>query len=491
MAQLPVCSVTNAADTNATSLSIARVCEPAADTLWKYLQINEISSFSAELSTVSRDPISLDRMARKGTITGLAASPAFTSDNFMDMVRYFGDAQLYSTWKGQNPFGKLPTATTTTGYTVPTGPTVTSGSLVYAAGWAAPANNGLKVVGVGSTATEIKVAGLTVETAPASAVLHVVGGQAVLDGVSVDADGNLNSVTPFFTSLGLYVGQWIHVGGSDPATRFANAENYGLARVSAITATKLTLSQREQAYTADPGTGKTIHIYAGSFVRNVPVDSGDFQKVRHTLEARYNTSPVLYEYARDAYCNTMALGFPLEDKATLEFGMVAKDIEAPVTTRKLGSGWTDMVQSEAFNTAADFMRLRVAGIDEMGYDTYFKDSTVTIDNGVTPEVVLGNLGAAFINLGNLAVTIETETVMVNGAVLAAIRNNTTVSLAMGLRNNDGGFVVDIPSMTMGDGTKNLARNEKVKVAVACTAFKDPVLGYAVGISLFGYLPPAL
>lgn len=491
MAQLPVCSTVNAADSNSTSLSVCRECEPTALTPWKYLQPNEISSFSAELSTIARDPISLDRMARKGTITGLAASPAFTSDNYIDLLRYFGDAQLYSTWKGQNPFGKLPTATTATGYTVPTGPTVTSGSLVYAAGWATPANNGLKVVGVGSTATEIKVSGLTVETAPASAVLHVVGGQAVLDGVSVDADGNLNSVTPFFTSLGLYVGQWIHVGGSDPATRFANAENYGLARVSAITATKLTLSQREQAYTADPGTGKTIHLYLGSFVRNVPVDSGDFQRVRHTLEARYNTSPVLYEYARDAYCNTMALGFPLEDKATLEFGMVAKDIEAPVTTRKLGSGWTDMVQSEAFNTAADFMRLRVAGIDEMGYDTYFKDSTVTIDNGVTPEVVLGNLGAAFINLGNLAVTIETETVMVNGAVLAAVRNNTSVSLAMGLRNNDGGFVVDVPSMTMGDGTKSLARNEKVKVAISCTAFKDPVLGYAVGISLFGYLPPAL
>lgn len=491
MAQLPVCSVTNAADVNATSLSVCRECEPSALTPWKYLQPNEISSFSASLTTVARDPISLDRMARKGTITGLAASPAFTSDNFIDMMRYFGDAQLYSTWKGQNPFGKLPTATTATGYTVPTGPIVAQGTLVYAAGWGTPANNGLKVVGASSTATEIKVAGLTAETAPTSAVLHVVGVQATAGDLAVDASGNITSTTLDFTTLGLTVGQWVHIGGSDTATRFANADDYGLARVAAITANKLTLSQREQAYTADTGTGKTIHLYLGSFVRNVPVDNGDFQRVRHTLEARYNTSPVLYEYARDAYCNTMALGFPLEDKATLEFGMVAKDIEPPMTTRKLGSGWTDMVQSEAFNTAADFMRLRVAGIDEMGYDTYFKDSTVTIDNGVTPEVVLGNLGAAFINLGNLAVTIETETVMVNGAVLAAVRNNTSVSLAMGLRNNDGGFVVDIPSMTMGDGTKNLARDEKVKVAINCTAFKDPVLGYAVGISLFGYLPPAL
>lgn len=490
MAQLPVCSVTNAADTNAVSLSVARVCEPAADTLWKYLQPNEISSFSAELTSVARDPISLDRMARKGTITGLAASPAFTSDNFMDMVRYFGDAQLYSTWKGQPVFGKLPTATTATGYTVPTDAIVAAGTLVYAAGWSTPGNNGLKVVASGSTATEIKVSGLTAETAPASAVLHIVGVQAAAGDLVVDADGNLTSTTLDFTTLGLTVGQWVHVGGVGSANQFANAENYGLARVVAITPQKLTLSQREQAYTADTGTGKTIHLYAGSFVRNVPVDSPDFQRVRHTLEARYNTSPVLYEYARDAYCNTMALGFPLEDKATLEFGMVAKDIEAPTSTRKLGASWSDMVQSEAFNTAADFMRLRVAGIDEMGYDTYFKDTTVTIDNGVTPEVVLGNLGAAFINLGNLAVTIETETVMVNGAVLAAIRNNTTVSLAMGLRNNDGGFVVDIPSMTMGDGTKALNRNEKVKVTVACTAFKDAVLGYACGISAFGYLPPA-
>lgn len=490
MAQLPVCSTTNAADSNATSLSIARECEPTALTPWKYLQINELSTFSAELTTVARDPITLDRMARKGTVTGLAASPAFTSDNFMDMMRYFGGAQVYSTWKGQSPFGKLPTATTATGYTVPTGPIVAAGMLVYAAGWSTPANNGLKAAGAASTATEIKVSGLVVETAPPSAVLHVVGVQAAAGDLAIDASGNLTSTILDFTTLGLTVGQWVHIGGTDPATQFANADDYGLARVAVIAANKLSLSQREQAYTADTGTGKTIHLYFGSFVRNVPVDSADFQRVRHTIEARYNTSPTLYEYARDAYCNTLALGFPLEDKATLEFGMVAKDLEAPVATRKLGSGWTDMVQSEAFNTAADFMRLRVAGIDEMGYDTYFKDTTVTIDNGVTPEVVLGNLGAAFINLGNLAVTIETETVMVNGAVLSAVRNNTSVSLAMGLRNNDGGFVVDIPSMTMGDGTKNLARNEKVKVAISCTAFKDPVLGYAVGISLFGYLPPA-
>lgn len=489
MAQLPVCSTAQAADTNATSLAVCKECEPTALTPWLNMQPNEIGSFSPEIGVTARNPISADRNNRKGTITSLAASPSFTQDTMMDGVRYFGNAFLYTVWKGQPVAGKLPTATTATGYTVPTGPIVAAGTLVFAAGWANAANNGLKVVTSGSTATEIKVAGLVAETATAAAVLHIVGVRAAADDVAVDADGNLTATALDFTTLGLTVGQHVQVGGVATVNRFANAADYGIARVEAIAAGKLTLGNTNMQFVADTGTGKQIDLYFGSFARNVGVNDADFLRTRFTMEARYNTSPVLYEYARDCYSNTLALSFPNEDKSTMELGFVGKDIEAPTSTRKLGASWTDMAQTTAFNTASDFARLRLVDVDPQGLSVYFKDTTINIDNGATPETVIGNLGAAFVNLGNFTVTLDTETVMVDGAVLAAIRANTTVSLTMGLRNDDGGFVLDLPAMTLGDGTKNLAVNEKVKITTSGAVFKDDRLGYSMSISLFGYLPP--
>jgi hypothetical protein len=185
----------------------------------------------------------------------------------------------------------------------------------------------------------------------------------------------------------------------------------------------------------------------------------------------------------------MTISMPLEDKATIETSFVAKDIEAPTTTRKLGV-WSNQKQTEAVNTSADFMRLRVTGADGNGMDTYFKDATLTINNGASPESVLGNLGAAFVNFDNFVVGLETEVVLVNDAVIAAIRNNDTVALTTALRNADGGVVYDVPACTLGDGSLSLPRNEKVKVATTVEAFKDPNLGYTLGVSLFGYLPPA-
>lgn len=489
MAQLPVCSTASAADTNATSLALCKECEPGALTHWLNMQPNEIGSFSPEIGVTARNPISADRNNRKGTITSLAASPSFTQDTMMDGVRYFGNAFLYTVWKGQPVAGKLPTATTATGYTVPTGPVAAAGTLVFAAGWANPANNGLKVVTSGSTATEIKVAGLVAETGTAAAVLHIVGVRAAADDVAVDADGNLTATALNFTTLGLTVGQHVQVGGIATANRFANAADYGIARVEAIAVGKLTLGNTNMQFVADTGTGKQIDLYFGSFARNVGVNDADFLRTRFTMEARYNTSPVLYEYARDCYSNTLALSFPNEDKSTMELGFVGKDIEPPVSTRKLGASWTDMAQSTAFNTASDFARLRLVDVDPLGMSVFFKDTTINIDNGATPETVIGNLGAAFVNLGNFTVTLDTETVMVDGAVLAAIRANTTVSLTMGLRNDDGGFVLDLPAMTLGDGAKNLEVNSKVKITTSGAVFRDDRLGYSMSISLFGYLPP--
>src|SRR3546814_16914248 len=60
----------------------------------------------------------------------------------------------------------------------------------------------------------------------------------------VDADGNLISTALDFTTLGIAVGQVIHVGGIDVANQFFETENTGFARVRIVAANKLTLDKR-------------------------------------------------------------------------------------------------------------------------------------------------------------------------------------------------------------------------------------------------------
>jgi hypothetical protein len=92
------------------------------------------------------------------------------------------------------------------------------------------------------------------------------------------------------------------------------------------------------------------------------------------------------------------------------------------------------------------------------------------------------------NNGIFEVDIETQVLFTNGAVLAAIRANETVTMDFALQNSDGGIFVDIPAMTLGDGSRDLPVNETVLLNITGTVFKDPTLGTSIGVSIFPFLP---
>lgn len=476
------CNQASAADVNATRLSVAKVCEPVSGTPWTVQQPNEISSYSADITKTQRTPISTDRSARKGTVTNVEVAPGFQTDITLDTFRYWGDGFLYSRWMGAGAIDIDVISVDSDSYTVAAlASALPAGTLVYAAGFMMAANNGLKTVGSGSTTTDINVTGLVAEASPpVTARLYVVGTVADAGDIAVNANGQITSTTLDFTTLGLIPGQYIYIDG------FTQTVTSKLARVVAVTAHVLTLASSE--FVTEVGTGKTVSIYVSSFVRNVPVDSADFVKTEYTMEARYNTEPEIFEYARGVSANQMTINAPLTEKMTMDLTFVAQDLSEPVDTPLPGSGYYDFIENEAYNTVTNLNRVRLTGIDESGLSTYLKDTTITINNNVSGENTLGRMGATFTNLGNLEVTIDTEAVMTDGAVLAAIRNNTTVTFELAGVNGDGAFVVNIPAMTLGDGSKNLATGEKVKVTVSGTAHEEAGLDFMIGFSLFPYLP---
>lgn len=103
---------------------------------------------------------------------------------------------------------------------------------------------------------------------------------------------------------------------------------------------------------------------------------------------------------------------------------------------------------------------------------------------MSPEKVLGRLGAAFINTGNFEIDVEAQLVFTNAAVIEKVRDNETCTLDFILRNDDGVIAVDIPSCTLGGGDREFPVNESVLINTVAQAFGDATLGYSLGVSIF-------
>jgi len=461
---------------------------------WKQVEPNAIPGWGAMMSTVARQPISTSRQQRKGTITGVDSKVELDLDLTMDHWIDFIDAFIMSSYKGPTNPVFLPTAVTATGFTVPANGALTQNTLIAVRNCTIAGNNGLKVVGASSTGTEIKTSGLTAETGLTNAILEIAGVQGASGDITMTAAGNLASTSLNFTTLGLTVGQFIWIGGETAPTQFAVTANRGWARIRTIAANLLTLDKKSATFTTDAGATKTIQIFFGRFTRNVARSSGDYLLRSATFEANFPTlgsgDTARYEYPAGNYCNEIELRLPLQDKATVGYRFIGTDTPVPTNTRATNAAAAIApYRVEAFNTSADAMRMRIAKIDETGITTDFKNITLRLKNNVSPEKIIGQIGAKYMNLGNFDVSFEAEAVFTDEAVISAIRNNTTVSLDLAMRNNDGGFYIDMPSATLGEGSKSFPLNESVLISLRGMAFGDPsALNTSASVSLFPYLP---
>lgn len=479
------------------NLSLAYAIEQTLGVLpgspaWKKLEPNTLGSFGSETTTVSRSPISPDRQRRKGGITDLDSMVELEADFTLEHFLDFAEGFCFSTFKGAAAL--IPTATTVSGYTVPVSTILPANTLVVARGFTNAINNGLKTVGAGGTTTNVAVTGLTAETPPVTQnpTLEVAGVIGAVGDLTINAAGNLASTTLNFTTLNLVVGQWIYLPTG--TNGFANVANNGFARIVAIATNILTLERKSQVFVTDTGAGKQIQVFFGRFVRNVATDHADYLERSFQFEAAYKNLQDPgpgdeYEYAKGNYCNEMTFNLPLADKATISFGFVGTDTAVPTTVRATNAANAKQpVQTSMLNTTSDIARLSVNKVDESGLTTDFKSVGLTLNNNVGGEKVVGTLGSKYMNTGNFEVDLESQVLFTKSAVLSAIRNNDRVNFHFALKNADGGAVTDIPSMTLGDGSRDFPVNESIALNLTAMAYKDPTLGYSISFSVFPYLP---
>lgn len=489
-----------------------------AGTDWKKLEPNSVGSFGANIQTVARNPISPTRQRRKGTISDLDSAVQFEEDLTLSSFKDFIEGFAFATAVNGDVTDLVSTATDTTADTFAVS-ALSAGqaakfaadALLYAKGFTNEVNNGLHVVDISAVGTDtvINVAtNLATETAPATARLSFAGYRIpAASTITWDWDSSSKTATlgctgtgTILTALGLTAGQFAHIGSPDSNGDVQNAfqnssanDMYGYARVVSISANAVVFDKVDAALQFDDLTdpAAAIDILFGQFVRNVPTTHSDYIERSFQFEGTYigldTGSADMYSYAKGNYCNQVSFDFGLATKALISYDFVGTDTDSPVSSgsRKAGaSSATNPLQTTAFNTTSDIGRLRITEVDETGITTDFKSVKVTLNNNVSPEKVIGTLGAKYMNTGNFEVNIESQLVFTNSLVVNKIRENETVTMDFIVKNDDGAIAIDIPSMTLGGGKVDLPVNQSILINTTGMAFQDATLGTSLGISIF-------
>ena len=501
------------------------VAGPASAPAWFLLEPNEISQFGAEITTVSRDPISKTRQRRKGTVTDVDSGVGFVEDLTLSSFRHFIEGFVFASAINRDVTDIPVTAVVGAGTDAYTVASLTAaqaaklnvGTLLWATGLGLSVNNGLKSIdaniGTGDSSVSVTDPDIAPEAAlavPAGARISLAG-YRIPDSASVtwtwadtakQATLALAAIGTNLAARGLTPGQTVHIGsvetlGADVINGFQQgtvANNMvGYARVVSIATGSVVFDKVSDALRFTDSTAPTtaVDILFGEFIRNRAVDHADYLERSFQFEL---TSPGLggtptsptdrYEYSKGNYCNTVGFGLPLTDKAVATFAFIGTDTDSPTATQATGaSSARNPPQRAAFNTSADIARLRITEADEDGLTTDFKSLVLNLNNNVSPEKAVGTVGAKYINFGNFFVNLETQLIFTNDAVIQKIRDNETVTMDFVIRNSDGVIAVDIPSMILGGGGREFPRGESVLINLTCEANDDNPFDSSIGVSL--------
>jgi len=491
----------NKIDSNFTGLRYTEEVSGAIGTLpgapaWKTLEANSYGDFGAQISTVTRTPITAGRQREKGVVTDVDASAGanidFTQDNFVDLLQGF----FFANWRATSVVGGAGEITAVdvanSGIEAASGLDVFSaGDLVFTKGFADDSNNTFKIVAA-ATATDLDfTTALVAETVPAEATVQKVGIRAASGDMAVDVSGTYPAITSTlydFTQLGVIAGSWIYLGGDAAGTSFLNANNNGFARVRSVAVNRLELDKTQNTMTLEAGTGVTLDLFIGDLIRN---ENDPANIVCRSYQFERSLSTAGYEYVKGCVGNTFTMNMATADKVNVDVAFVGTDAEAvPLAGRKAGTFPEIATSPTAFNTSSDFSRIRLSEQDTLGTPlmAYLTEFNLTINNNVSPAKAIGNIGAFDMNVGDFVAEGNVTAYFADVAAINAIRNNADVTMDFCLAKGNAGWVFDLPLLTLGEGRLNVEKDAPVTIPVSIGAARDPYLQTSLQAVYFPYLP---
>lgn len=489
-------AVTN--DSNSTGLAYAEEVLGTPGVLpgspiWYPLEPNNYSDFGSTTTSEARAPISPSRQRRKGSVVDRDSVAGFNHDwvsrSLFDVMQGF----MFADWRKKTDL--LVTAATGSSYTVASGGAAfTTKTLLFAEGFNTPANNGMKPV-TASTATSVSVAGLVAEASPpAAAHIQRVGVRGAAAEFALAVSGSrqrLTSSSLDLTTLGLLPGQWVFIGGDGAAFQFATAGANGFYRVAVggIAAGYLEFDRIPGTATiTDTGTGKTVDLYFGHFIKNE--SDPLLQKLRtYQLERRVKTTEL--EYIKGAGANTLALVGGLTTLLKADLGFIGLDSES-ATSAKAGTRVVTPAQT-SYSTSGDVARLRLQNDNTgLALAAYATEVRLSIDNGIEPVKAIGAIGGIDLTTKDFMVSGASEWYFTTFAAVDAIKANADVGLDFAMTANVGGlatgWLFDIPLVQLGDGKAKIEKDRPVKLPISYDAVAHPGFDHTLSATYFAYLP---
>jgi hypothetical protein len=286
------------------------------------------------------------------------------------------------------------------------------------------------------------------------------------------------------------------------------AANNGFKRIKSVAATALVFDKSAAAMGAETGTGLTVQLFFGRVLKN---ETGTLIKRRsYTLERTMgvpndsNPTEEQAEYLLGSIPNELTLNIAQATKITADLSFVAVDNTQIAAGSTLHSKQTSAVRptlkdSDAFNTSSDFTRIKLyvySGTSEApaALFAYATELKLTINNNVSPNKAVGVLGAFDVSAGTFEVGGAITAYFAEVSAIAAVRNNSDVTLDMIMAKGNAGIAIDIPLLALGDARANIEQDAPITIPLntaAATAAKiDTNLDHTLLMVFFDYLPTA-
>lgn len=452
------------------------------------------SSLAYSPKTVISDEIRSDRQISDVTLVGYETSGDIATElsygNLDPLMRgaFFSDWVLTPERTNVTADSIITDVAAATGIvTVTTGDAFATGMLVKASGFTNSANNGVFVSTGGSATTAVFGAGasMTNETAPpAGARLKVVGAQAgSADVAAVISPANrLTSTTLNWTTLGLAVGMWVKIGGTTSGQKFATAANNGWARISAIAATYIEFDSVPSGWSADAGTGKTIRVFWGDYMRNGTTERS------FTIEQAYEGLAVPeYEYYTGMEVSNMS--FEMNSQDIMKAGMSFMGSQATIGTTRFASATTvATTTNDVLNTSNHVGSIREGGSAVSG-PNYVTAVKFSIDNNLRMQNAIGQAGAVGIGVGRANISGSMSTYFGSSSLLSKLRNNTATSYDFRLNDPSGtkAYIFDMPRIKFSGGNPEVSGvDTDIMIELGFTAIRHSTLGYTIQVQRVEY-----
>lgn len=500
-------------DSNATGLRYSEelsigVVDPSA--VWVPMEPNSYDNFGGEIKKTPRAPITASRQNKKGVVTDLDAAGGLNQDltheNLQDMLQGF----MFANHRVKDEFGGGGEITNVDGTADEYDGTgiedgLAIGDLVFAAGFTNAENNGLKIVDNVTGPDTVGVAEVIVdEVPPAAATLIKVGLQAAAGDLDISAVGALPQLTTTaldFTTLGLIPGEWIFIGGDLATDAFTNAVNNGFARIKTIETLAITFDKTQATMVTEASTTETVRLFFGRVLKNEADPTLQVRRtyqLERTLGAPDDTeaAEIQAEYLIGAVGNELTMNMETADKINVDLAYVATDHETIAGPDALKTGTRpSLVEADALNTSSDFSRLKMNVVDPANSNPtalfgFLLDFNIKISNGIKPNKAISVLGAFEMSAGNFTVSGDMTAYFSEVAAIAAVRNNSDVTLDFAVVAGNAGVMVDIPLLGLGDGRLNVEKDEPITIPLTHEAAGDPVLDHTLLMVFFDYLPTA-